>query len=802
MSGSTFSRANPLRKFGRQFMMSARKPAIFSTNVARRIGAGITLTVLSALCVAAAQDPAKVLQTQFDAARASLSAGDLVSAENHYRDAVTLGLRQMARISLSEDQMDQAAMYLDSALKLKSDDVDTQVDAAEVRFRKGDVDQAKELLKLVVVQQPSNARARGLLGRVYLFEEDFDNAIHELRASVDLEDNFETDYFLGIALLKGKKLDVAEAWFQELQSKMGDSAALHVLFGRAYLIGRFPEQAITEFSKAVALDPRYPRAHAFLGYAYLEHYQEEGYQRARPEFKKEIRFHPDEYRAYELLGITDVNLRDYPTAETALLNAIRLQPKESSLYLYLGETYSATNRIAAAVRELEKYVKMVGDPEDEKLREAGRAYYLLGQDLRRLGRDEEATKVLSRSQQLRESKFKYDVKHIFDEKKTPHNDRDSRVSDPVADLLGAGSPDEKQGAQNMVQHGVPGELPQPPALLKKETEATKQYRSFVAEILGSSYNDLGVMRAKASQFAQAADFFKQAAAWRPDLSGLDRNWGFASFRAELYSEAVPQLERQLKTHPDDSFSRQLLGLSYSMLENNVKVVEVFRPFLANPPDDPGVLLAWGTALVRTHQSETAANIFRRLLEQNTDNASVHLMLGQAYAQQEDYSNALVELKTAEQLDPRLPDSHYYAGLVYLHKGQFEPAEQEFRGELQVQPTHVLATYHLGYALLAQGRSNEAVPLFREVIKEQPQYEAAHFELGRALLDQGDTGAAIESLETARKLVPDHDAVYFQLSRGYRQAGRTQEAIRALASYQKLIDANRQKKRKSLETESP
>src|SRR5260370_15415472 len=85
------------------------------------------------------------------------------------------------------------------------------------------------------------------------------------------------------------------------------------------------------------------------------------------------------------------------------------------------------------------------------------------------------------------------------------------------------------------------------AVSAKEAEAARQYRSFVAEILGSSYNDLGVMQAKASRFPEAAEFFKQAAAWQPDLAGLDRNWGLASFRAELYAEAVPPLERQLKT---------------------------------------------------------------------------------------------------------------------------------------------------------------------------------------------------------------------------------------------------------------
>ena len=780
------------------------KRSIFLERLLRRFQRSFAATalLLSVVRAQTAENPAKTLHTQFEAAKASLAAGELGSAESHYIDAITVGLRQVAQLSLSEGQMDQAAKYLDSALKLKPDDAKTQVDAARVWFQKGEVTKAKELLKSVVAKQPSNARARGLLGRVYVFEGDSDDAIEELKASADLQDDFEIGYFLGIAYLKGKKSDLAEAWFQQLESKMGDSAALHVLFGRAYLITKFPQQAITEFGKAIALEPKYPRAHAFLGYAYLEHYQEEGYPRARPEFEKEIRFHPDEYRAYELLGITNVNLRDYAAAETALLQAVRLQPKEASLYLYLGETYASTNRIEAAVKELERYVKLVGNPEDDKLREASRAYYLLAQNLRRLGREDEARKALARSQQLREAKFKYDVKHIFDEKKAPEDDRESRVSDPVADLLGAGSLEEKQGTQNMIQQGLPAGAVPKPSTTGKETAAAKQYRAFVAEILGSSYNDLGVMRAKDSKFLQAAEFFTQAAAWKPDLPGLDRNWGFACFRAELYTQAVSPLERQLKAHPDDSFIRQVLGLSYSMLENDAKVVEVLQPFFEHPPDDPGLLLAWGTAMVHTRQSEAAASIFRRLLEQNNDNASVHLMLGQAFAQQENYPNALAELKTSLQIDPRLPDGHYYTGLVYLHKGEFEPAEQEFRAELQLQPAHSLAAYHLGYSLLAQGHSEDAVPLFREVTKEQPQYELAYFELGRALLEQGDAAGAIESLETARRLVPDHDAVYFQLSRAYRQAGRTQEAARALAAYEKLIDANRQKKRKSLETEAP
>ena len=787
-------------------MPSAPERAGLLNRLWKRLSSRVAIvTALGAFSVPisqAADDPAKALQLEFQAAKASLAAGDIASAENHYIDAITLGLRQLAQLSISSGQTDQAAAHLDNALSLKPGDIETQVAIADVWFRKGEVSKAKTILESVVTKYPRHARALGLLGRIYVYEGDFDDAIRELKASVDLADDFEASYFLGISYLKARKLDDGSAWFHQLETKMGESAPLHVLFGRAYLIAKFSQQAIPEFSKALKLDPRYPRAHGFLGYAYLEYYQEEGYPRAREEFEKELRLYPNEYQVQELLGIADVNLRDFPAAQTALLHAVRLKPQEASPYLYLGESYAAMDRVKAAVEVLGKYVTLVGNPQQDKLREASRAYYLLGQNLRKLGREEDARKALAHSQQLREAKFKYDVKHIFEEKKIPEDNGESRVSDRVADLLGAGSDQEKQGVQNMFQLGLHASQSAKPVPAARETEASRQYRSFVREILGSSYNDLGVMRAKDSKFLEAAEFLNQAAAWKPDLPGLDRNWGLASFRAELYAEAAPPLERQLKAHPDDSFVRQLLGLSYSILENDWKVVEVLRPFLEHPPDDPGLLLAWGTALVHTHQSRPAAAIFRRLLEQNADNPSVHLLLGKAYAQQEDYPSAVTEFSTALRLDPRLSEAHYDVGLVYLRQNDFESAAREFHAELDLRPGEPHTMYHLGYTLLLQGQLPESVGVLREVVKAMPGYEIAYFELGRALLEQGDTTGAIASLETAKKLAPDHDAAYFQLSQAYRRAGRVQDAGEALAAYQKLIEANRLKKRESLEMEKP
>lgn len=773
----------------------------FTLNyVCPALTATLALTLLLALPSRAAESSGELLKSQFDAAKAALAAHDLAGAERQYRVTIALGLRQLANLSISEEKYDLAIGYLNDALKLQPDEFQLQLDLAIALFRRGEEKKASDVINAALASRPKDPQAHNLMGRIFLLQEDFPRAIQELRTALSLQDDLETTYFLGLAYLKLHKLSEAAELFRKMQSSVDDSAALHVLFGRAYLLANFPEPAVTEFQRAIKLNPKYPRAHGLLGYAYLEHLGEQAYPQAREEFEKELKLQPDQYYFQTLLGIATVALRDFPAAEIALKKALALRPDDAPPYLYLGETYTETNRLNEAVDCLDKYVHLV-HPAQNVMREISRAYYLLGQDLLHLGRTEEAKKALERSREYREAKFKYDQETIFGDKQTASTDGESHNSDRVEGMLESGAPGEKQAAKTMVQEGLPPAalMPQPP-----EAPGAREYRSFVAEILASCYNDLGVMRAKDSKFADAAEFFRQAATWKPDLPGINRNWGLAGYRAQNYSEAIPPLERQLAAAPNDAFVRQLLGLSYFMTDNFAKTTEVLNPFLKQPqlPDDPGLLFAWGTALVRTRQSDTAAGIFRRLLEQNANNPAVHLLLGQAFAQQEDLAGGLAEIKTALQLDSSLPEAHYFMGLIYLRQSNFESAASEFRSELQIRPGNPVVSYHLGYALLLQGHAEEAVRIFRKVVQSKPDYEVAQFELGRALLQLGDAAGAIKSLETAKTLVPDRDATYFQLSQAYRRVGRLSEAAQALAEYQKLIETNRLKRRESLEAQKP
>src|SRR5690348_5687946 len=234
---------------------------------------------------ARADNPGQALTGKFEAAKSALSAGDPVRAEEQYRQTIALGLRQLANLSISEEQLEQATRLLDTAVLLTPQDDTLQVEAAVAWFRRGDPKRATELVQAVLAGHPDNAQAHNLLGLIDLFSDNTDGAIAELKKSVALQEDFETSYFLGIAYLKAKRLSDAAALFDNLQSVMGDSAALHVLYARGYIGAHFPDQAVLELEKAVRLDPKYPRAHGLLGYAYLEKLGEQAYPQARAEFE-------------------------------------------------------------------------------------------------------------------------------------------------------------------------------------------------------------------------------------------------------------------------------------------------------------------------------------------------------------------------------------------------------------------------------------------------------------------------------------------------------------------------------------
>jgi tetratricopeptide (TPR) repeat protein len=563
-------------------------------------------------------------------------------------------------------------------------------------------------------------------------------------------------------------------------ASLGSTAELHVVIGWAYRETGYYEQAVSEFKKALALDGKHPRAHSYVGLVYLRQGGSTKFSDARQEFEAELKINPEDYSSHYYLGIIELNLHNLKAAETELSKASRIMPESADPYCFLGQAYLEDGEAELAAPALGKSIALTKDVSANNYQVA-RAHYMLGQALLKTGKQADGEAEIALSQQIRAEQ----AKHTTDDS--------TQAADKIAGL--------EASHANLARQNIAAAL-KPGKTTAADEAGAERYRHQLAPVLGDSYNNLGVIYAQRQDYSQAAALFEQAARWDPTIPTLDRNRALASFRANAYAQAAPSLARLLARNSNDVETRQMLGVSYFMTDQFGKALEVFRPLVAEPPANPGVVYAMAVSLIRagTGAADAAASekLLLTMLEKDPNVPEVHTILGQAYAQQQDYSSARREFARALELNPKLPEAHYQMGLTFVLEGKLPDAEQQFRQELELTPQDAPAKSQLASVLLGQGKQPEGIALLNEVIQQKPDDADAYYQLGKALLEQGQATEALEKLGAAVRLQPDNELAFYQMGLAYRKLGRGPEAEAAIKKYQALKQEKDAKQKALLE----
>jgi tetratricopeptide (TPR) repeat protein len=673
-----------------------------------------------------------IAQQHFDSAQTYQLAGDFDSAAKEYRRAIAIGLDHLGNLRAARKDYPGAEQLLQKAVAADTDDPDPAVDLAITELYSGDISKAETDAKAVLQKNPDHFRARALLGKIDFLQGDYQAAADELQAALGLTTDFDIAYSLALADLELKKESLATVLFDEMKNSLPETAQLHVLIGRAFLATGYPQLAKREFERATALDAKYPQVHFYVGLASWLSSQA-----------------PDVARSESQVAVAK--------AETSLQEAIRLEPEDPRAFFYLGQCYASEQQWAKAADAYRSVIKLTPATQRMDAAMAG-AYEGLAEALRKLGKDEEATAESAKAQRIRATTQK------------------DGASAAGSDIGKASTESNQQELHSMMLRPGDSET--------YDARAEAAYTKSVSVLLGQAYHNLGVIEARASHYAQAAEEFSQAAKWEPTISSLDRNWGVAAFRAEKYDEAAGPLERELHRTPNDLSIREMLGLSYYMADRFAESAGTLRPALDQLSDNAGLLYAAGVSLVRSGDAKDGARVFSRMLEKDQNVPAVHLMLGQAYVQERNYPEALAEFARALQLDPKIAEAHYDSGMVALKQGKLDTSADQFQQELSVNPGYIPAEYQLGYVRLEMHQVDSAIPLLQDVVSRQPDHSDAHYELGKALLEQGKVKDAIQDLENSIRLHPT-DYAYYQLSVAYRREGRATDANEAMLMYQKL-----------------
>ena len=707
-----------------------------------------------------------ILQQHYDAARTFQVSGDQDRAVSEYRAFLAGSLRLMSRACLSLGQLDRAASEQEEILRIVPTDLETQLDYGQVRLQQDKLPEARALVEKVLVSAPNDTRAQSLLGQILFAQADYKAAREHLESAVVSAPNFDTAYLLGITYIKLNDFARARLIFDDMSTSFGDTAQIHIMFGRAYREGEWEalDLAIQELKKALAKNSRAPHTHFLIALAYLDRDGEAGFPAAAEELQAELKVNPDDAQSFYLLGYIAMKQHDNKTAEADLLRASQLDPKNPDPLIYLGQIYSDAGRDQEAEAAMRKAIAQSQNatPNDYLI---NRAHYVLGRLLLKKGDREEGQKELEISKDLRNR-----LNHPDD----PQTAKGHKFADAAS-----------------FAPSVQANAPSARTVSASDAQKIQEFQDQLKAPISDAYNNLGVIAAGKKDFAAAAASFQKAAEWNPSLETVDRNWGMAAFYAEEYQQAVPPLSRQLAKNADDARVRAALGLSFFMTQNYSQTLQTLRPLVPQIEDDPGLSYAYA---VSTLKSGDYAEGLRRLKALETaggaKSAEVHMLLAEAYEGENDHNKAIEEYRKSLAADPAQPRVHAAAGEALLQAGRASEAADEFRASLKLRPDDTPTKYHLAFALVEAQHKDEALTLLNEVIAQDPKYADAYYELGKLQLEHGDTKSAISSLEVGTKLSPESDYIHYQLAMAYRRDSRTSDADRELKLYQDLKDRHR------------
>lgn len=663
------------------------------------------------------------LEAHYDAAQNFQAAGDRAQAALQYRMFLADAFDRLAHDHAAAGDSEKATPLFEEALELAPADFGIRVDYAEASLIAKDYAKARLLAEQCLDADPKNAKAHLILGRSLLLLNKNEAAKEQFEAAIAIDSNFENGFALATAYLALQDEKSAAKIFAEMLTGLGDSAEIHMRFGRAYADRSLPDQAIQEFKKAIAKQAKLPTAHYSLGAAYLQSMGEINDPQAEAEFRKELEINPNDFFSHFELGSIALTEHRLGEAEGELTRAESLNPQSPDPPLSLGEVYRQLDRPGEAEAELRKSISLTHDVSRNHY-QIQRAYYMLGRLLLATDRQDEGKKAIEAA--------------------------DRYMQESVRE--NQGKPSTMAG--NQAGQAAPlAQSDEPPG---QDREALGQLDGFERKLspaIADSYDNLGAIAAGGGDFAAALHDFRAASEWNPALEGLDYNWGRAAFSAGQYDQAVGPLGRVLQAHADDTLIRSSLGVSFFHLGNYSAALETLKPIEGLVDGDPNAALAYAISQVKAG----------------------------------DYNRGVERLKNLEKDNPNAPAAYNALGEAFASRGNFAEAARELRIAVKLAPSSTVAKYNLALALIGLQQNEEAQKLLVEVTGKDPRNADALYQLGKVQLDEGDTLGAVATLEAAERANPANAAIHLALAAAYRKGARIADSERETKLYDALRD---------------
>jgi len=559
---------------------------------------------------------------------------------------------------------------------LKQADVDYREGVAALN--RNDLQTAKAKFAEVVRLAPSAEQGHSALGAVLEREGQISAAIAELQSALAIKPDDTT-----------AQLNLAAAYEQA-----GAPAKAAQLYARAAASARSQNHPL-----AAGVLAAYARVLAATGQGAA----------AIARMKEAVAQQPRNAELHDDLGSLYAQAQDWPHAEQAFSEAIRLKPDSAAAHLHLGFVLQAEQK-PDAVQEWQQAYKLA--PENASLA------LIVGKALADAGQDEQALPLLEHAHELaaQSTDSAYQLSLVLQ--------RLNRVHEAI-DLL------------KSVVHAEPSNV--------------------------DALVNLGLALTQAHEARDAIPFLQGAIALKPDLVIAHQNLAAAYLQVNETAAAIVELEAALKLSPDSPQLHYNLGAAYKIEDDAAHAIPELETAAKLDPNayEPQYLL--GVLYMQQARYDEAAPRLEASLKLHPQNGDGWATLGSVYNKLDRLPEAVSALQEAIKQMPDQADPHLTLAAVLTKQKQTAEATEERKTAANLMRTHMnlqraeVAT-NSGKSLLASGKIDDAIVEFRNAISFDPDYAEAHLGLANALEKQGKTAeAASERVRAKATEGPDGDA---------------------------------------------
>jgi tetratricopeptide (TPR) repeat protein len=630
------------------------------------------------------------------------------------------------------DEVNQAIEQYKLALNADPNSAELNDDLADLYFRVGRVHDAEVTARALLKNSPNDIDAHKLLGRIYL------------RQLGEGENGGAS------ASSSSNVLDQAIAEFQKIVALQPKSVEDHMVLGQLYTVKHLPDKAEAEFETAQAIEPE--SEEVVLNLARL--YAESGdLQHA----VKAIEAVPEDGRTPKMeftLGALYDQLKQPKDAIAAYQRANDLEPGDSQTMDALAQALLSSDQLDEALKQYQALAEANPDDTD--------ALVHIGEIQRRQGKYEEALATIRKARKIDPNSLEagfnegllLDILGRFDEAVQAYQSILDQNS--ISHANGAYTDEEKNNRSIFLERLGAVYLEE-----NKTDQAISAYQKMID--LGGSYASRGYQGQvdayrNAHEFDKAIEVSRKAVAANPK----DRD-----LKLMLAGELADQ------GHPDEGLemAKSLLngatpdeqrGVWFAIAQMNIRLrrwkdaedaLDKGEPLATKKEDRTYLFFLRGEWAERQHHLDQAEVFFHQALDLDPENAMTLNYLGYMWADKGiKLPEALKMIRKAVDIEPMNGAYLDSLGWVYFKMGDYELAEDNLRQAVNRDQTDPTVHMHLGDLYERTNRIRLAAAQWELSLDEFAKSAPADIE-------PGDVAKVQKKLESARvRLAKEEDTL--------------------------------------------